>query len=44
LVKCCEGVSLIKNYRTQFDQILAKESPAQLIERLKKKVEVKIGN
>jgi phospholipid transport system substrate-binding protein len=39
-----EGVSLIKNYRTQFDQILAKESPAQLIERLKKKVEVKIGN
>ena len=39
-----EGVSLIKNYRTQFDQILDKESPAQLIERLKKKVEVKIGN
>jgi phospholipid transport system substrate-binding protein len=39
-----EGVSLIKNYRTQFDQILTKESPAQLIERLKKKVEVKIGN
>lgn len=39
-----EGVSLIKNYRTQFDQILGKESPAQLIERLKKKVEVKIGN
>ncbi len=39
-----EGVSLIKNYRTQFDQILAKESPAQLIERLKKKVEIKIGN
>lgn len=39
-----EGVSLIKNYRTQFDQILVKESPAQLIERLKKKVEVKIGN
>jgi phospholipid transport system substrate-binding protein len=39
-----EGVSLIKNYRTQFDQILVKESPAQLIERLKKKVDVKIGN
>jgi len=39
-----EGISLIKNYRTQFDQILVKESPAQLIERLKKKVEVKIGN
>ena len=39
-----EGVSLIKNYRTQFDQILVKESPAQLIERLKKKVDIKIGN
>ncbi len=39
-----EGVSLIKNYRTQFDQVLVKESPAQLIERLKNKVEVKIGN
>jgi phospholipid transport system substrate-binding protein len=39
-----EGVSLIKNYRTQFDQILVKESPVQLIERLKKKVEIKIGN
>jgi phospholipid transport system substrate-binding protein len=39
-----EGVSLIKNYRTQFDQILVKESPVQLIERLKKKVELKIGN
>ncbi len=37
-----EGVSLIKNYRTQFDQILVKESPAQLIERLKKKVDLKI--
>ncbi len=39
-----EGVSLIKNYRTQFDQILEKESPAQLIERLKKKTELKTGN
>lgn len=39
-----EGVSLIKNYRTQFDQILAKETPAQLIERLKKKVDIKIEN
>jgi phospholipid transport system substrate-binding protein len=39
-----EGVSLIKNYRSQFDQILVKETPAQLIERLKKKVDVKIGN
>ena len=33
-----EGVSLIKNYRTQFNDILRKESPDQLIERLKAKV------
>lgn len=33
-----EGVSLVKNYRTQFNKILLKESPAQLIERLKKKI------
>ncbi len=33
-----EGVSLIKNYRTQFNDILRKEKPAQLIERLKQKV------
>ncbi len=33
-----EGVSLIKNYRTQFNDILRKEKPAQLIERLKSKV------
>ncbi|MGD9251273.1 MAG: ABC transporter substrate-binding protein [Desulfobacterales bacterium] len=33
-----EGVSLIKNYRTQFNDILRKEKPAQLIERLKDKV------
>jgi phospholipid transport system substrate-binding protein len=33
-----EGVSLIKNYRIQFDKILLKESPADLIERLKKKI------
>ncbi len=33
-----EGVSLVKNYRTQFSEILLKESPAQLIERLKKKI------
>jgi phospholipid transport system substrate-binding protein len=35
-----EGVSLIKNYRTQFGHILAKDSPDQLIERLKKKIEL----
>ena len=33
-----EGVSLIKNYRTQFNDILRKETPDQLIERLKAKV------
>lgn len=32
-----EGVGLVKNYRTQFKKILRKESPDQLIERLKKK-------
>jgi phospholipid transport system substrate-binding protein len=39
-----EGVSLIKNYRTQFDQILVKETPLQLIDRLKKKTGVKVEN
>lgn len=34
-----EGVSLVKNYRTQFKQILMKESPDQLIKRLRDKVE-----
>jgi phospholipid transport system substrate-binding protein len=32
-----EGVSLIKNYRTQFNTILKKQTPEQLIERLEKK-------
>ncbi|MCP4693883.1 MAG: ABC transporter substrate-binding protein [Desulfobacterales bacterium] len=32
-----EGVSLVKNYRTQFNQILFKEEPDALIEKLKKK-------
>ncbi len=36
-----EGISLIKNYRTQFDQILAKDTPAQLIDRLQKKMLLK---
>ncbi len=35
-----EGVSLIRNYRTQFSHILAKDSPAQLIERLQRKIEL----
>ena len=33
-----EGVSLVKNYRTQFGKILMRKSPADLIERLQKKV------
>lgn len=33
-----EGVSLVKNYRTQFASILNKESPAHLIERLNQKL------
>ena len=32
-----EGISLIKNYRTQFKSILAKESPDQLIKRIREK-------
>ena len=33
-----EKISLVKNYRTQFRSILRKESPKQLIERLKTKI------
>ena len=33
-----EGVSMVKNYRTQFRQIIAKESPEKLLEILRKKV------
>jgi phospholipid transport system substrate-binding protein len=33
-----EGVSLVKNYRTQFASILQKETPAQLIQRLQDKL------
>jgi phospholipid transport system substrate-binding protein len=32
-----DGVSLVQNYRSQFDQILSKDSPAVLIERVKSK-------
>lgn len=39
-----EGVSLINNYRTQFSNILAKDSQAQLIERLKHKIELQRKN
>jgi phospholipid transport system substrate-binding protein len=33
-----EGVSLVKNYRTQFREIIAKDSPDKLIEILRDKV------
>ena len=32
-----EGISLIKNYRTQFKTILAKDSPEELIKRIREK-------
>lgn len=34
-----EGISLVKNYRTQFAQILERQKPAQLIDRVKAKVD-----
>ncbi len=34
-----EGVSLMKNYRRQITKLLMKESPDQVIERLKKKID-----
>jgi len=34
-----EGVSLVKNYRSQFDQILRKEAPEALLQRLREKLE-----
>jgi phospholipid transport system substrate-binding protein len=33
-----EGVSLVKNYRTQFAKILSKESPEALTQRIKDKI------
>lgn len=33
-----EGVSLVKNYRTQFQKFLMKNDPDQLIEKVKKKI------
>ncbi|PIE67182.1 MAG: hypothetical protein CSA23_05370 [Deltaproteobacteria bacterium] len=33
-----EGVSLVKNYRTQFASILRKKTPAQLIDQLNRKL------
>jgi phospholipid transport system substrate-binding protein len=34
-----EGVSLVQNYRSQFNEILAKNSPKELLDILRKKVE-----
>ena len=34
-----EGVSMVKNYRSQFNELLSKESPEQLIKRFKKRLE-----
>lgn len=37
-----EGISLVKNYRTQFSSFLAKKKPADLIKRLREKnIEIK---
>ena len=33
-----EGVSMVKNYRTQFRDILAKDSPEKLLEIMRNKV------
>jgi len=33
-----ENVSLVQNYRTQFNDILANNTPEQLLETLRKKV------
>ena len=33
-----ENVSLVQNYRTQFNDILSKNTPEQLLETLRKKV------
>jgi len=33
-----EGISLVKNYRTQFTKILFKESPDRLIEKVQEKI------
>lgn len=34
-----EGVSLVQNYRSQFNEFLLNKTPAQLLDRLKKKIE-----
>ena len=39
-----EGVSLVKNYRTQFREIIAKDSPEKLLEILRDKKVMVIGD
>jgi phospholipid transport system substrate-binding protein len=34
-----EGVSLVKNYRSQFSSILSKNPPSVLLEQVRKKIE-----
>jgi phospholipid transport system substrate-binding protein len=34
-----EGVSLIKNYRSQFSSILSKNPPSVLLDQVRKKIE-----
>ena len=34
-----EGVSLVNNYRSQFNNILMKSSPSELIKKMEEKVE-----
>ena len=36
-----EGISLVKNYREQFNEILMKKSPSDLLDTLRKKVDQK---
>jgi phospholipid transport system substrate-binding protein len=36
-----EGVSLVKNYRTQFEKILLNESPQVLIDKVREKLKEK---
>ena len=38
-----EGISLVSNYRTQFNDILSRETPAEMLTILKKKVTDKSG-
>ena len=38
-----EGVSLVKNYRTQFDEIITKSSYEALLKELRSKAEPKTG-